>query len=422
MNDQENPRKMESPDSFFRPAQEIRDALSISEREYANQYGFNSKYPREYYVYGVLDELERVGMAVMRWEELLDEGEKNSDPQPTDGRIERNLFASLSSEQSFWIRRLTEVLTELISFKRTNEEDYYRHYFLIRDIAVRHREVKDLEEFFCCKNGSKTSFRDSIKREADSLRVDRSRCWYLSGKWSLANFEQIYKLAIENEKDKALRLALRQSYYLSYGRLSRELHFQVGSPQELYTRDDIRKGIGGAFLLSSHILDLCARLVGMKKGRVLSRVRTALRVSKVQHGNFRSLFNSSIRKGDFVLAQGDLAEVIGVNMSKYGYKSFEIHFLSTIVGSGWSRPDDCFPSQAVRRYVDRKKISDEIKELLERDGSKKDGRRINKCIRETVIDMWENAGFRELAGGRKDLAVKKIEAFVNRKDIEKLSK
>jgi hypothetical protein len=97
--------------------------------------------------------------------------------------------------------------------------------------------------------------------------------------------------------------------------------------------------------------------------------------------------------GDFVLAHGDLAEVIAVAESFFGYVSYEVLYL---VGS--PMPDisqDWFPAQNTRVLFSRRELRKLISEMVARGevppemGEHPESAAGNENFRDAVKDLWD---------------------------------
>lgn len=75
------------------------------------------------------------------------------------------------------------------------------------------------------------------------------------------------------------------------------------------------------------------------------------------------LTKPGIEKGDFVLAYGDLAEVVKVNKTKFGYRSFRVKYLERAPIP--NIPVDEMPARYVKLYQKRKPIADEVTKATE---------------------------------------------------------
>jgi hypothetical protein len=130
---------------------EIRSQLSTNEEKY---FFFRKLLPlvsvrdRGHYLYGVLDELERVGFALLRAKEMFGHNDIPKSDDLEGQRLCRNLNASIQSELALYIRKLTELLVELINFSATNKNAYYNHYLIYKDLSLFQKKQADLPQVF----------------------------------------------------------------------------------------------------------------------------------------------------------------------------------------------------------------------------------------------------------------------------------
>jgi hypothetical protein len=92
--------------------------------------------------------------------------ERPIDPVTDDlgQRLLRNTFALVEREQALHIRRLTEILVDLINFSKTNSNVHYDHYLLYKELAEHQRRKADFDRYFNCENLNTLSSIDLTKR------------------------------------------------------------------------------------------------------------------------------------------------------------------------------------------------------------------------------------------------------------------
>src|ERR1041385_1913297 len=132
-------------------ADELRKALRLSESGFNFMSRAHNLRGRDHYMYAILDEIEQVAMALTLSQDWFDERPE----QPTDDvgrRLLRNTFAVVEREQALLIRRLTEILVDLINFSETNSNVHYDHYLLYKELAEHQRRKLDFDRYFNCEN------------------------------------------------------------------------------------------------------------------------------------------------------------------------------------------------------------------------------------------------------------------------------
>lgn len=111
------------------------------------------------------------------------------------------------------------------------------------------------------------------------------------------------------------------------------------------------------------------------------------------------------------MAYGDLAEVVKVNKTVFGYRSFRVKYLERPPIP--SIPVDEMPARYVQLYQKRKTIATDVVKLLTADGAPKPSTRlVNNSIRKTILDFWNNMGGKEFAHGNKDGGYKKMGEYL----------
>lgn len=92
----------------------------------------------------MLDELERAGVALMGYSEIL----KDTSGGNTRDRAFRNVISSIVDQEMVWVRKLTEIMANLVLFTTTNTQDYYRHLLLLSHLDYLKKVLADTKEFF----------------------------------------------------------------------------------------------------------------------------------------------------------------------------------------------------------------------------------------------------------------------------------
>jgi len=163
---------------------ELRRHLSVDEEHYKRLAVRAQPNAKDYFLYGVLDDVQGAGVAMMRWCELLG-GEENHDDADVVSRI---VAKSLAAERALWMRRLVEALAHLICFSTSDSEPYYRHWLLMSELRERLFQLRDYEDYYAC---SSRNLRRGADRIIDDIRaleadLDFGRCWYLRNASQLA--------------------------------------------------------------------------------------------------------------------------------------------------------------------------------------------------------------------------------------------
>src|SRR6266545_2161502 len=107
----------------LKAANDLRAALRIDEESFRRIASIAWQDPRPAFLYRVLDEVQKAGIAIKDWSDKLGEGEWK--PEYTEHLV-RLVTQWQQDEQRFRARKLSEALIDLICFSQTNEPEYYR--------------------------------------------------------------------------------------------------------------------------------------------------------------------------------------------------------------------------------------------------------------------------------------------------------
>ncbi len=402
-----------------RGAHDLRQALGVDEASFRMVVGSSHPDARAYYVYQVLDEVQKVGVAILGWQEFLsspDDEKKFS----KSSQLDRVVIESMADQQSMWSRKLLEVLVNLISFRQTNEDAYYRHLLLLADLDYFLSLQEDLEAFYSCRSHNAEYSVSRLLSEIGRLEAagfDISKCWYLKDKRPTIErslkpgriFASVYSrlhnaLRIATEADK---LAMGFSYRQFFSTTSRDLHFDPSSLTKDYDLRTVERGIGHCGVLGLRVLVLSQQLTGLAPDGVNAQVRQYYESDR-EHIQFcERLVGGRATVGDFVLAGHDLAEVVEVRTSKFGYEAYRVRYLA-------ERPipeiaEDWFIARfilvifrrkdrtgALNRFVSEGKLPQDVSAKL----NALPPATQDHLFREAVVDLWNRALRDYFARGR----------------------
>ncbi len=349
---------------------------------------------RDHYMYAVLDEIEQVAMALTLSQDSFDERPPGTPNDEVGERLLRNTFAVVEREQALHIRRLTEILVDLISFSQTNANVYYDHYLLYKELAEHQRRKLDFNLYFNCENLNTQSSIDFTKRSIGEgeKKLQLGDCWYLEGKnpkpqgnSRVAFFKTCFDSALPLAT-KAERLVLGLYYGQAYREPSQSIHLNIGGLRSELSWDALMSSRRQIWLLAAHCLNRCRRLLNVRtRNTVVADISKAIREStKITNVQYAQ---PSIAQGDFVSVFGSLAEVVASRKSKFGYKCFKLRYLS--------RPpiykEDWYPAIYVRKQIDGKKMRRGILARLSSHGvpARVDPRHVRQAMRKNVVELWE---------------------------------
>ncbi|MCH1638902.1 hypothetical protein MJ257_02175 [Paenibacillus timonensis] len=153
--------------------------IKLSNEEYisSSNHALIQSNPKGFFLFGVLDEISKVGTSMFRWIELIS-GEEEIDPKSYPAR---SVIQAVFEEQQMWSRKLLEALVDLILFMRTDRELYYKHYLLLKELWGLMDSFKDWSEFFGHPSNN-LDFQKRIWTQTISTiesSIDLNKCWYI---------------------------------------------------------------------------------------------------------------------------------------------------------------------------------------------------------------------------------------------------
>lgn len=402
-------------------ADEVRRELQIDESLYSLVAPSAHSRARDYYLYGVLDEIERAGVALLRLKDLTSEGDPKIKPtEIRERRINRNLLAAIGAEQSLWIRKLTELLVELISFNTTNTHEYFRHYLLCKGLGDYLKLQADFSAYYGCRNRNVQESINHFKSLISGVetKIHRQKCWYLqptrkgtSHKRSDFKTRFNYALPLASTGE---RVVLGLSYEIVFSHVSRGVHVTIGSPDNEVSWNSVHTAKSQIEILAMQILLRCRRILSIR-----SRTGIIAQVAKIAASNryptavYGKMAQGQVSRGDFVIAYGDLGEVLKSVTTKFGYKSYLIRYLSRppieAIDTDW------FPARYVRRVYKASDLRRQIRKQFSAHGPSLSPKIVAQSLRKTVLEFWNDAGLKEWAQGDRAASEEKGRAFAARK-------
>jgi hypothetical protein len=201
----------------------------------------------------------------------------------------------------------------------------------------------------------------------------------------------IAALPMMNSREK---LIFGLSYNAGYGRMSTAIHYRAERSDYLLKDGAERESIGGVGLIAMTVLLRCYRLMGRPEAPIVAKLEEVSEQTDPKT-LFKSVAALDAEVGDFVLARGDLAEIVGTHESKFGYKSYRVRYLA-------ERPmphilEDSFPVKYTKILYRRSELLKRMKQVQEnavqvdspehRDAFSWENTQAN--LRESVIREWK---------------------------------
>jgi hypothetical protein len=398
-------------DWALRGSEALREHVPVNEEMFVRTHGQGVADARGYFIYAALDECQKAGIQLMRLQELL----SGDEISPLADRHSRLVVESIIEEERARERRLVELLVNLIMFSHTNEHEYYRHFFLLAELEDLLWANEDMAEF----HGARSLNIDaSIQRQVGWIvnhqkYVDRRRAWYLDKNATLIAPGQTdrKRLLRDHVRFSSMRNRIKAamplmtpseklctgvSYADAYSASSAAVHYGANpKPYRLQAGQDRAAGTKLG-LLAAAILSRAHQILGRPTIPMLDQLARVLDRSDLENGKtlIEQLTNRGLEVGDFVLANGDLAEVLEVRSSKYGNRSYRVLYLAERPLP--DVPEDWFPARAVARFFTRVEALEGLDTLwakhnlpasdLERMLSDPSG--IQLALRQSITKLW----------------------------------
>lgn len=351
--------------SALRSAFGLQAQLDIDEANYTGRVGYAHHAPRAFFIYGILDEVVKASMAALRGlravQRAFTEQKQRQAPAEHDRHVDRLVTESIRDECQLWVRKLREILAELVMFRTTNDPAYYRLYLLCRQLDAYVALQRDFDDFFDCKNNNVGNTIQQLVQYGKAILggIGANPVWFLRKEVKLERPPSPGFFASAREKFVAAlgfasmdeRIALGPSYDPSFSMPSRSIHPNVGGP----TLEMEAEGVAGEYsllaILAIHITLVAHRLAGVELGVVATDLANALAKSPGERA-FQDKHCRQHQVGDIVLAYGnDMCQVMEAVRSKFGYTAFRVRYLGVPPLPGIT--EDWFQSQYVHLILSK---------------------------------------------------------------------
>lgn len=398
-------------------ASELRALLPMDEEMFIRVSGIAHPDGRAYILYGALDEVEKALMQLMRLQDWI-EGKR---ADPGEDRLSRLAITHIVEEERARARRLIELLVLLVLFETTNENPYYQHLIAVEELRDHLYHNLDLEEFHGARSANVDySVHWTTERVIERQKeIDIRRAWYLQNRVRLSSSPRLSPRKLSRRlKAPSMRDLIKAalplmsahekihfgtSYDEAYSHPSESVHFGVIPNAHSLGEDADVGGATRVGLLAMNILDRVHRLLGRPSAPLVEKIVAGLAHPRAPEYLFMWT-QREIEVGDFVLAGRHLAEVLEIQTSDFGNRSYRIRFLA-------ERPiPDILEDWYQARYVYRLYNRGEVLRKLDRFGDKlppavvalmRSARpeELQLLLREIMPTVWKS-GLREWALAR----------------------
>lgn len=323
----------------FTSAKELMGKLYSSDNFYetATYAWVGEKDAKKLFLYGVCKEVSKTCVSLINGTEFLQQIPKVKQKEP----MEKMIFGSIIDEQSYRIRKMIELLALLILFdKKTKRDEEYRIYLNAENLDISISRQKEFKEFYEGEKISNVqrSLDDFSKRVSDDLSaIGEKELWFLDMNRFQSQKPSVFKskraiyleaLLLANDDE---RLSMGISYHKTYSRLSISAHPFLGSRDYGEEENDyktVKSNFGYLSIISMHIMRLAYKIAGLKDPRGMEKIMGE-NLEKSEASKAMKEMKKNYYPGDIVLTRHqDLAEILEMKESKFGYEAYKIKFLS----------------------------------------------------------------------------------------------
>jgi hypothetical protein len=345
---------------------------------------------RELYLYGCARQVRKASISLVENQDFVKEPPEkelkaSSNQEDTLGR---EVIEAVYDQQNLWIRKLIEILLNLINFQDSNVNEAYRIFLSAENLSLFLGKQKDFKDFYGFASGNvDSSIRDYAERIEDDLKTMASKSiWFLDEKRlkarslpvfnsTLSRYKRALPLATEDEK-----LVLGPTYQRFFSMASLSAHGSIGSlPLDINLRT-IRSNIAHISILSQHCMSRANSLMGFDEPQSIEKIRAGRSNAPDLMKRYKRRFDVD----DLVLAYGDLAEVLEIKESPFGYTSYKVRYLRKPPLP--ELPEDWLPSEDMVRIVRKAAIREFWNRNLEKFPYKDEA---NKLLRQSDDRLYE---------------------------------
>lgn len=338
-------------------ADELRKELGLDELNFRRLAPNLNQKPKQYFLYRVLDEIQKAALKIFDWKESL------SGIEPD--KMQRIDYETIIDDQQFRARKLAEVLVDAILFSTTDDQAHYGDYFFLHELNECARSQEDRYEFFSHHNKNSEWNANWLCEEIRKLEkagLDPKSRWYvkdgnvLNEKWKkrvpFSSFRDRYK--------KILPIALPSEFntigksYIHVYSMSKDVHFTPHDTSSSFDEEQIFRGVDRVGLLILALIIRCQLLLGCVPEGINKRYREMHDSNTAPAELAQSLKTKPAETGDIVWVHGDYAEVLDVTMSKYGYPAYHVKYIERSPLP--DVPEDWFAGFEVKLVAKKEKV------------------------------------------------------------------
>jgi hypothetical protein len=361
-------------------AEELRKELGLDEPTFQRLAPNLNREPKKYFLYRVLDEIQKAALKIADWKETLSEAEPD--------KLQRIDYETIIDDQQFRARKLAEVLVDAILFSTTDDQAHFADYFLLHELNECARSQEDRYEFWGFHNKNSEWSANWLCEEIRKLEksgLDPKTRWYikdgaaLTEKWTkkgvpFASFRDRYKkllpIALPSEFN-----TIGKSYIHAYS-MSKDVHFTPHDTSSSFDREQVLRGVDRVGLLILALIVRCQLLLGRVPEGINKRYREMHDSNAEPARLAQSMKTKPAEIGDIVWIHGDYAEVLNVTTSKYGYPAYYVKYVERSPLA--EVPEDWFAGFEVK-LVERKAQIDKAADAAAEEIQKSEGKREDRA-------------------------------------------
>ncbi|HAO79357.1 MAG TPA: hypothetical protein DCQ92_10335 [Verrucomicrobia subdivision 3 bacterium] len=375
-------------------ADELRKELGLDELNFRRLAPNLNREPKKYFLYRILDEIQKASLKIVYWKEYLAEEERD--------KLQRIDCETIIDDQQFRARKLAEMLVDAILFSTTNNQAHFGDYFFLHELDECARSQEDRYEFFGFHNKNAEWNANWLCEEIGNLEkagLEPKSRWYikngevLNEKWGkkrvpFSSFRDRYKKILPIALPSELTV-LGKSYVHAYSGMSKDVHFTPHDTSSGFREEEIREGVDRVGLLVLALIIRCQHLLGCVPKGINKRYREMHDSNTGPAELVEALKKKPAEAGDIVWVQGDYAEVLSVTTSKYGYPAYHVKYIEHSplpeVLEDWFAG---FEVRLVAKKIQIEKAADAVGEEIEQTtGQREDRARLLDCAKRAVIKL-----------------------------------
>jgi len=311
----------------------IRSKLSINESNFKSKVAYGHDSCRDYFIYRALDEVQKSATRLIQWKEFFSSKGALQEHEAAE-QMFRMTLQGVYDEITLRVRKLTELIAEVILFSYTNEEIYYKDYLYFSEMIAYLNDQSDREEFYAYRSNNADDYIGELRLMIKGLEKDMDplKRWYLKKAFPidkiaeprLSGFRDKYRIILSYKKSDEITL-LGKSYRHAYGE-STYVHFSHDEHSCVFNENACLLEVDKVCILIVNILKKLNDLLG----GVLEVEDLDLRNLSDEVGQkaYFEWTTSKAKPGDYVAIGQDLGVVLEENRSKYGFFSYKIKYLS----------------------------------------------------------------------------------------------